>query len=524
VRRGASSRWSLLVERLGERLGKSSRVFLVGLVVACGVEVAVDWNSTLYEINVLRGSLAQKGEDYVDILRRAAEPAVEAYDWDALDDLSRGLFDDEDVVYVRFSDALGNTLHDRLRADYGAAYAKKHGFGFRDHYRHQMARDAGGMMTDPLLLRDRIASSRHRDFIQAFTDGENRLVARFVAPPPPHEPAPMVLYQNRLYDDSRQLDRGLSYALGIITTERGDPTGVALVAFRHDRMNRAVFGKLVKGLAITLFFVCLILVQNVLSRRAKLRLRDLEAALSAARAAIRASTPATPAYAAGELGVAFAQADRLGGTVYDLCARADGSVDLLLAVPAGSGVAAAFASILLRDLYRRQGGADEPAARVAALVANYEASPLSCAIELVCAHFGADGRVRGVLSGLHAPVLIDTSGGSRELALGAPAPLPQSSRRLVAPLRSFECALADGALALFEDGVAASPDRRFSQTAALALIADRLVGRGQDAQAAAEAVVAEAVKRYKKHQRDDLFALVVRVRSLAAQRDRPPLV
>src|SRR5207245_5159658 len=101
------SRLAQSLDRLAERLGRSGRVFLIGLLVACGIEVLVDWNSTLYEINVLRGSLRQKGEDYVDILRRAAQPAVEAYDWDALDELSRGLFDDEDVVYVRFSDAIG---------------------------------------------------------------------------------------------------------------------------------------------------------------------------------------------------------------------------------------------------------------------------------------------------------------------------------------------------------------------------------------------------------------------------------
>ena len=177
VRRGALSRWSVLVERVSDRLGKSSRVFLIGLLVACGIEVAVDWNSTLYEVNVLRSSLKQKGEDYVDILRRAAQPAVEAYDWDALDELSRGLFDDEDVVYVRFSDALGNTLHDRVRADFAAAYHKTHRHRrFARYYRHQMERDAGGMMTDPLKLRERIAGSRHRDLIQAFTDGGERPV------------------------------------------------------------------------------------------------------------------------------------------------------------------------------------------------------------------------------------------------------------------------------------------------------------------------------------------------------------
>jgi len=509
VRRGTLSRWNVFVERLSERLGKSSRVFLIGLLVACGIEVAVDWNSTLTEINVLRGSLKQKGEDYVDILRRAAQPAVEAYDWDALDELSRGLFDDEDVVYVRFSDALGNTLHDRVRADYAATWAKKHGgVSFRDHYRHQVERDAGGIMTDPLKLRERIAQSRHRDLIQAFTDGENELFARFSPPPPPHEPPPMVLYQDRLYDDERQLDRGLSYALGVIATERGDPTGIALVAFRHDRMNRAVVGKLLKGLAITLFFVCLILVQNVLSRRAKLRLLDLEAALSAARAAIRSSTPETPAYRAGQLGVAFAQADRLGGTVYDLHARDDGSIDLLLAVPAGTGVDAAFASIVLRDLYRRQGRASDPAARVAALLADYEASPLARNVELLCAHFAADGAVRGVLAGLRAPVLIDSGGALHDVALAAP--LPVDARRLAAPLQPFACSLADGAFALFDDGMAPDAARRLDRTDALTRVADRLARRHEDPQTAAEDIVAEAVKRYRKRHSDDFFAFIAR--------------
>jgi hypothetical protein len=510
VRRGALSRWNLFVERFSERLGKSSRVFLIGLLVACGIEVAVDWNSTLYEVNVLRGSLRQKGEDYVDILRRAAQPAVEAYDWDALDELSRGLFDDEDVVYVRFSDALGNTLHDRVRADYAASYARKSGVAFRDHYRHQMERDAGGMMADPLRLRERIAQSRHRDLIQAFTDTENRLLARFSAPPPAHEAPPAVLYQDRLYDDDRQLDRHLSYALGIIATERGDATGIALIAFRHDRMNRAVVGKLLKGLAITLFFVCLILVQNVLSRRAKLRLLDLEAALSAARAAIRSSTPETPAYGAGELGVAFAQADRLGGTVYDLAARPDGSIDLLLAVPEGTGVDAAFASIVLRDLYRRQGEAasTDPAARVSSLLADYEASPLSRSIEILCAHFGPDGVVRGVLAGLSAPVIVDSAGAPREVALGPELPL--SARRLAQPLRAFECSLSNGAFALFDDGMPLAAERRLATRVALERIADRLVRRHEDPQSAAEDVVAEAVKRYRKRHSDDLFALVAR--------------
>lgn len=511
MKRGALSRWNLVLERISERLGKSSRVFLIGLFVACGIEVTVDWNSTLYEINVLRGSLKQKGEDYVDILRRAAQPAIEAYDWDALDELSRGLFDDEDVVYVRFSDALGNTLHDRLRADWAATFARKHHRTFRDYYRHQIDRDTGGMMSDPSALRDRIAGSRHRDFIQAFTDTESHLLARFSSPPAHAEPPPQVLYQDRLYDNARELDKSMSYALGVIVTERGDPTGVALIAFRHDRMNRAVLGKLAKGLGITLFFVCLILVQNVLARRAKLRLLDLEAALAAARAAIRASTPQTPAYGPGELGVAFAQADRLGGTVYEVSARPDGAIDLLLAVPGGAGVDAAFASVLLRDLYRRQLGVDDLAARLAALLADYDVAPLARDVELLCARFGADGVVHGLVAGLRAPTLIDNIGAVHEVALGDPLPL--TARRLASPLRPFRCTLADGALALFDDGLPAHAPRPIAPERVLAHLADRLVRHKDDAQTAAEDAVADAVKRWRKRHTDDFFALVARRRA-----------
>jgi hypothetical protein len=507
VKPGTLKRWRALLERLGDRLGKSSRVFVIGLFVACGIEVAVDWNSTLEEINVLRASMRQKAEDYVDILRRAAQPAVEAYDWDALDELSRGLLDDEDVVYVRFTDALGNTLHDRVRDDFAAAFARAQRAAFRDRYRHQMDRDIAGMMTDPTLLRARIAQSRHRDFIQGFTDFERQLLARFSPPPPPHEPPPQVLYQDRLHDDARQLDRTLSYALGVITNERGDPTGVALLALRHDRLNRAVASKLFKGLAITLFFVTLILVQNVLARRAKLRLLDLEQALSAARAAVRAATPETPVYGPGQLGIAFAQADRLGGTVYDVSARADGSLDLLLAVPEGAGVDAAFASVVLRDVYRWQHAIDDPGERVARVAADYDASPLARDIELLCAHFDADGSVRGVVSGLRAPACIDVDGVVRALPLGDPLPL--QARRLNAPLRPFAFSLADGALAIFDDGMPAHAPRRLTIDDVLARMADRLRRRHHDAQSVAEEAVAEAVQRYRQRHSDDFFALVV---------------
>lgn len=55
------SRFAVWRARLSERLAHSSQFFLFGLIVACGIEVLVDWNQTLFEVNVLRDQIRQKG-------------------------------------------------------------------------------------------------------------------------------------------------------------------------------------------------------------------------------------------------------------------------------------------------------------------------------------------------------------------------------------------------------------------------------------------------------------------------------
>jgi hypothetical protein len=266
------------LNHVADRLSRSAGFFVTILFVLCAVEVTVDWNSTLYEINVLRAQLKEKAENYADLLRKAAEPSILAYDADELERLSSGVFDDEDLVYVRFSDLLGNTLFDRLRPDYARSFAEAHQETFRDHYRHPMTRDTAGIAADPLGLKQRMERSRHRDFIQAFTDTENALLASFSSPPPKGaEPPPRVLYQDRLAEVSGARDVDTSYSVGAVTAPDGEVYGVVLVAFRHDKLNRAVNGKLLKGLGMVVFFVGLILVQNLSSRKSKLRLIELEA-------------------------------------------------------------------------------------------------------------------------------------------------------------------------------------------------------------------------------------------------------
>ena len=71
------SRFAAWRARLSERLAHSSQFFLLGLIVACGVEVLVDWNQTLFEVNVLRDQIRQKGLNYAGILERAiVDPLV----------------------------------------------------------------------------------------------------------------------------------------------------------------------------------------------------------------------------------------------------------------------------------------------------------------------------------------------------------------------------------------------------------------------------------------------------------------
>ena len=116
--------------------------------------------------------------------------------------------------------------------------------------------------------------------------------------------------------------------------------------------------------------------------------------------------------------------------------------------------------------------------------------------------------MRGVVAGLRAPVLVDGRGALADVALGEP--IAVAARRLAGPLRPFACSLADGAFALFDDGMAPDAARRLDRTDALERLADRLVRKREDPQSAAEDVVAEAVKRYKKRHSDDFFALVIR--------------
>jgi len=89
------SGWS---SRLSERLARSSRVFMAGLIIACGIEVLTDWSQTLYEINVARDQVKQKGLTFASLGARAARAPLRGADPTELDGIAKGILDDDDAV------------------------------------------------------------------------------------------------------------------------------------------------------------------------------------------------------------------------------------------------------------------------------------------------------------------------------------------------------------------------------------------------------------------------------------------
>ena len=437
---------SQVIARLLGRFERSQRVFFAGLLIAFSVEIVVDWNSTFYEINVLRASLRDKGTNYAAMLRLAAQDPLEARDLARLRRLSHRILVDEEIAFVRVINADGGTVVE-AGADLPTRFPK------------QIVRDQKMMLADPAALREAIAGSPHRDVFQAVTDGEDRLIRALTraGPAPLPRVEQEVAYQDRLYDErTRAEERAITWALAVVEAPRSTrAAGVVLIALKADHLNAAIRKKLYKGSAVTLFFLAVILVQQLSARRAKLRLLSMSDALAAPRAALAATLPpSVPTLEGVESALALEQAERLGGTIYDFHVDPERprELEVFVAQPEGSGVDVAFAALLIRDRQRRL-QRDRPTAtaeeRLAALLAGYAEEPIHRRFQLALFRVDlAAGEVRGVLGGMSPPAILDrdganiaarlepmAAGSGAELVDGAlyafRAPLPESATLLV---------------------------------------------------------------------------------------------
>lgn len=536
IKKSRPSRLRAFRARIADRLARSSHVFLLGLLVACGIEVVVDWNSTLFEINVLRDGMRQRGLNYSRILANAAVDSMLSFDAEALDRLSEGLFHDEDVVFVRFADQQGTVMLDRLRGPYGARFARRRKSSFPDYYASQMRRDIGGILTDPEMLAQRMANSRHRDFVQAWNDFLQKIEERVRGPRPQlGRQGGVSLYQDRLKRRPDGHDSEVTYALSTVTDDRGEDLGVVLVAFSMDSVNDQIAKKYLKGLGMVVFFVGLILIQNILSRREKLRLFELEERQRAAKLALREALPAGTGDTIdlGALTVAGGLLQSEGivdGVAWDLLAPgASGSASELLILvvdPDGEGVSAVATSLHVLRSFRQRRSAGPLADFISEAAALGQAAltiPLTRPLHLWLLRLDlATGAINGICSPLGgAAVLPPRAGGGRN-ATRAPVELKaeplctveETPPGLVGPLYQFRGELPPGALlcSLF---IGVGPENERRDPDARALAAHLL--RSQSARAELGSVAAAASSWARSRHtpvRGDVLVLLA---------DRPPL-
>jgi hypothetical protein len=376
--------------RFSDRLARSSRVFLLGVIVACGIEVVTDSSSTLTEINNLRANIRHKGENYVAILGKPSRAALTARDTAELARLSDGLWGDDDAAVLRYYDAHGKLVYERVSSKYASVW-KPH----ETTYDHLMNRDVAGMLGDPAVYKARVANSRYRDLAQIWTDATQRLAALVSKPSPPSPLLDKVLWQDRLRDENHQRDNKTTWAIGVLDD------GAVLVAFDMRATNDAVRGKYIKGLGIIAFFVGLIVVQNILARRDKLRLLDLQTRYGGAKRALREALPKAPLEPAG-LRVAGAL-DQAKGPVDGMAwsaAQVTSRAWVLIVDPDGDGIDAAAVGLHMIKTFKARceagpGSLDEEVAALGAATADIPLTrPIGVALVSVDLESGAwDARV-----------------------------------------------------------------------------------------------------------------------------------
>ncbi len=429
-------------QRLRERFARSRRVFLMSLIIACGIEVVVDWNATLFEINVLRGRVSERGISYVHILAGASDEAMQHRDATILAHLSEGLFADEQVSFVRFVDRNATVLYEQLKPSYAAKFQRRRLAPFTKYYAKQLLRDVSGVMHDPDGQRERMAKSRYRDFPQRWTDAISALTARFVASPPVKQDSDLVLYQQAVRTEQHERDPTVTWAFGPVAGAAGD-VGAVLVAFDMDTTNDAIHKKYLKGLGMVLFFVGLILFQNVTSRQDKLRLLDLERRYAEAKLAIREALPGV--IQVGDLsafGVLNQSQGMVDGQLFELSAHSE-CVDLLVLDPDGVGIEAATIALQVRRVFRERRSKGPVTDLLEELTSLGQAGaqiPLSRRLGIMLVHV----EVGGAVSALTGPL-----GGLAVIADGSSRPLlpmvePAVLAGLVGPLQRFEAQLGPG--------------------------------------------------------------------------------
>lgn len=272
--------------RISARVARSRRVFLLGMIIACGVEAVTDWNTALKDINTLRGNVRAKATSYATFLRK---PALDALQTSNLGELRSNIdagFEDDETVYVALFDHDGHPVTVAIRPEYQPVFTSRKQFLER-----LMARDVTGMLHAPEAYKRRVANSRYRDFAQWWTDTLARLTRSLVTQGPPSGRFDLMLYQDRVRDENRQRDETMTWEVSVLRDDAGQNLGALLIGFDVRRVNDMVGSRYLKCLALTAFFVALIVLQRITSRRDQLEMLEVQRRYAVAKNELVEATP-----------------------------------------------------------------------------------------------------------------------------------------------------------------------------------------------------------------------------------------
>lgn len=502
------SRFAAWRARLSERLAHSSQFFLLGLIVACGVEVLVDWNQTLFEVNVLRDQIRQKGLNYAGILERAIVDPLVRRDHKMLERLASGVLDDEDAVFLRVVDQSGKTVYERIDQRFELDYLRRGKGSFGDHYGHWLDRDLRGILFDPDGFKQRLSASRYRDLPQIYNDVLGQVVGWFVTPSPLPPLRAQIVYQDRLRDENRRRDDTTTWALVPLLTESAtgsSQVGALLIAFDMSRVNGSVRTKYLKGLGMIVFFVALILIQSITARRDKLRLLDVGRRYAAAKLAIfdamRKESLSLPSD--GSSLTITGQVDQakeaVDGMVFDarIC---DGHAEVLVADPDGDGIDAASIGLHILKCFRAQGslGLDVQAGLLGAATTEI---PLTRPIGLLLLRVEPSGSFEALLGEKTQLLLFDQPVMEQPRLLPMDSELPPG---IVGPLYRSSGTIPPGSTLLCMSAGRELPEERARDEAALAAT---LRAQESNPERVLDEVAAWLRRRYPSL-RDNDFAIV----------------
>jgi hypothetical protein len=319
----------------------------------------------------------------------------------------------------------------------------------------------------------------------------------------------VILFQDRLYTtNKKEHDSAVTYAIGRIDGADGKAVGAVIVAFDMRATNDAVRGKYLKGAGLVVFFVLLIVVQNLSGRREKLRLLDLESKYTRAKESIRDALPA-PAEV-GALRVAGAISQSVGsvdGMLWEMDPL-DGGLELLILDPEGDGMEAAAVALHLRATYRQrreEKTSVSMAEELAILGAATCRIPGQRPVGVVLLRVSADGTIDGLRCGMGAPRLIAGEAVSPLEEADAKTDAPEG---VVGPVRSLRGKLARGALLVIATDGLGGATRRVDPDGVAKFIA-RTRSRAADLKSLASDAATWARGTSAELLQDDIVVVVV---------------